>query len=311
MFRPATQSYPIILEPTARGSSTVSTGSGSRIPRLRPSRSERIRRLHRQTEQALEEIEAEDPERAEQITTVIENNFAVFTDSPLTELEDESETERENVEVPDHPFLTSESISNPRPTLSHTAGAFNLPRNPLPSLLAYAAQILPTALPPIPSQTIPSMASADLSKLPLRTERSAPQFDEDSKDTVERYFDDLERLLKKHGITDDQASKTAAIDYIPAGVAKRWKSLPTYADAQKTYVEFRTEVLSFYLGTDAQYTWTLREYNEVIGEALRTGISSLETYMKFYGKFYPIYRYLHAKTEPELTERDASTSTLR
>ena len=155
------------------------------------------------------------------------------------------------------------------------------------------------------------MSSADLSALPLRNERGAPQFDDSSRDTVEKYFSDLERLLGKHNIIREILKKLAAVDYPPADVGKRWKSLPTYDDAAKTYVQFKEEVLSFYIGNDASHIWTLREYNEVIGEALRTGIQNLDSYMKFYGKFYPIYRYLVSKTQPELTERDASTALLR
>ncbi|KAI0739811.1 hypothetical protein C8Q80DRAFT_1079889, partial [Daedaleopsis nitida] len=146
---------------------------------------------------------------------------------------------------------------------------------------------------------------------PLCTERGAPQFDNSSRDTIERYFDNLERLFGMHSIIASVVKKLAAIDYPPATVAKQWKSLPKYSDVSKTYDDFKEEVLSFYLRTDTAYTWTLCEYNESIGENLRTGVQTLNTYMKFYGKFYPIYRYLHSKAEPELTERNASTALLR
>ncbi len=58
-----------------------------------------------------------------------------------------------------------------------------------------------------------------LAALPLHTERCAPQFDEASRETVEQYSEDLERLLSKHHVDDDAAKKRTAIDYVSATVA--------------------------------------------------------------------------------------------
>ncbi len=147
-----------------------------------------------------------------------------------------------------------------------------------------------------------------LAALPLRTERSAPQFDEASRETIEQYSEDLERLLSKHHVDDDAAKKCAAIDYVSATVA-RWKLLPFYAAGM--YDTFKAEILEFYIGKDDNHQWTLREYNALVRDTFRTGISDLCEYTKFYCEFYPIYKYLASKTRPELTKHDTSIALLR
>ncbi len=82
-----------------------------------------------------------------------------------------------------------------------------------------------------------------------------------------------------------------------------------------TYDAFKAEILEFYIGTDYigtdyigmdnNHQWTLQEYNTLVGDTFRTGISDLHEYTKFYREFYPICKYLALKMHPELTECDA------
>ena len=41
-----------------------------------------------------------------------------------------------------------------------------------------------------------------LQKLPLRSERGVPIWDDVDRESVERYFEDLERLFAKHEVTE-------------------------------------------------------------------------------------------------------------
>ncbi len=147
--------------------------------------------------------------------------------------------------------------------------------------------------------------------MPLSNERGTPQWVATSREGVERYFRDLERVMAKHQVVDDVEKKEAAVLYMPIEVAKRWESLPAFDDSSKSFVAFRDEILSFYLGSDKDHKFTLREYDELVSSRLRTGLGSLAEYMSFYGEFYPIVRYLMSKSPPELTHRQVVDTLLR
>ncbi|RPD69225.1 hypothetical protein L226DRAFT_526689, partial [Lentinus tigrinus ALCF2SS1-7] len=145
--------------------------------------------------------------------------------------------------------------------------------------------------------------------MPLSNERGTPQWSSTSREGVERYFRDLERVMAKHQVADEAEKKEAALTYVPIDVAKRWESLPEYSAAD--YDGFKTTILGFYLGADAKHKFTVREFDEIVSRRVRTGISSLSEYMEFYGEFYPVARYLMGKTPPELTQRQVVDTLLR
>ncbi|OBZ72845.1 hypothetical protein A0H81_06722 [Grifola frondosa] len=53
-----------------------------------------------------------------------------------------------------------------------------------------------------------------------------------------------------------------------------WDQLPSYADATKTYEEWREEVKAFYPTADANRKYTLQDLDLLIGERSRLGIST-------------------------------------
>ncbi len=144
-----------------------------------------------------------------------------------------------------------------------------------------------------------------LAVFPLPTGCGAPQFDKASCETIEQYFEDLKCLLSKHHVDNYAAKKHAMINYVSATVVQRWKSLPSYAAG--TYGAFKAEILKFYIGTDNNHKWMLREYNALVGNTFHTSISDLCKSTKFYREFYPIYKYLASKMHPELTKHGTSS----
>ncbi|TFK77742.1 hypothetical protein K466DRAFT_473091, partial [Polyporus arcularius HHB13444] len=70
--------------------------------------------------------------------------------------------------------------------------------------------------------------------MPLSNERGTPQWVATSREGVERYFRDLERVMAKYQVIDDAERKEAALIYMPIDVAKRWESLPSFADVSKS-----------------------------------------------------------------------------
>ena len=59
-----------------------------------------------------------------------------------------------------------------------------------------------------------------LQKLPLRSERGVPIWDDVDRESVECYFEDLERLFVKHEVTEEADKKAGAVIYVPTTVAK-------------------------------------------------------------------------------------------
>ena len=66
---------------------------------------------------------------------------------------------------------------------------------------------------------------------------------------------------------------------------KIWKSFAEYREATKMYDEFKTKVLSFFIGAGATHTFTIQEYNTIVGERSRLGIKNIQDYMAFYRKY--------------------------
>ena len=144
-----------------------------------------------------------------------------------------------------------------------------------------------------------------LQKLPLRSERGVPIWDDVDRESVERYFEDLERLFAKHEVTEEADKKAGAVIYVPTTVAKVWKSLPEFTNNEKKYEDFKAEILGMYMGYEEDELWTVQDYDALVGERTRIGFSSGEDYLAFYRKFYPVARYLieHGK----LFERDVAS----
>ena len=149
------------------------------------------------------------------------------------------------------------------------------------------------------------MPTQGLSALPLRTDRGIPKWDDRDRESVEQYFDDLQRLFDRFTVTDEADKKSAALTYVPSDVSKRWKTLPEFTNkpTPKTYDEFKAKVLTFYVGADVDQQFTMNEYDSIVGERNRLGIASIFDYMSFFRKWYPVARYLIDKHD--LAERQA------
>lgn len=156
------------------------------------------------------------------------------------------------------------------------------------------------------------MASTGFDKLPLKRSKEAPRYDPSSRDAVAEYFEELERLLAREGVTSEEEKKKAALLYVPIDVAKTWKVLQTFTNKgpTDTYEKFRDEVLGFYVGSDSSHVWSRAQLNKLVNDTREKGIHTLEEYSEFYRKFYPMFRYLSTKPRPGIAEDDAAAALL-
>jgi hypothetical protein len=134
-----------------------------------------------------------------------------------------------------------------------------------------------------------------LANLPGRNERSAPKFDESQPDELDPYFADIQDLLDRHAIVDDAECKQAAVKYLKTRTASLWKTTEAWADATKTYDDFKAEVFRLYPGATGDRTYTLQDLDLIIGHYARSGILSATDLGEYYRRFILVSRYLISK----------------
>ncbi|OBZ73907.1 hypothetical protein A0H81_06076 [Grifola frondosa] len=81
-----------------------------------------------------------------------------------------------------------------------------------------------------------------------------------------------------------------------------WDQLPSYADATKTYEEWREEVKAFYPTADANRKYTLQDLDLLIGERSRLGISTAADLGDYYREFFKITEFLRSRQRLSTSE---------
>jgi len=143
--------------------------------------------------------------------------------------------------------------------------------------------------------------------MPLRGERSAPTFNETEPNDLIRYFKQLETLFTRSTIQPDADKKEYATSYVKAEVAESWEAIPEFADAAKTYAQFRDRLKELYNQTALRYI--LSDLDRLIGERQRLGMRSLQDLSDFHFRFNVISSFLIANQL--LSSREQSQAYLR
>jgi hypothetical protein len=142
--------------------------------------------------------------------------------------------------------------------------------------------------------------------LPTRRERSAPSFDESQPEELERYFSDLEGLFDLYTVVNEEERKQAALRYLPVRTEHLWKTAETYTDRTRSFAEFRAEIFRLYPGTSNDRTYTIQDFDVLIGHYARTGIISAGDLGDYYRRFLLISRYLIDKGRISVQEQSRS-----
>lgn len=108
--------------------------------------------------------------------------------------------------------------------------------------------------------------------MPSRGERGAPSFDPNEPRELVRFFDDLEFLFTKCGITADKDKVDAAIRYLSIKEADEWKAIPAYSANPVVWASFKTAVLENYPLAADKSRYTMTDLEQLIGNRLRIGI---------------------------------------
>lgn len=131
--------------------------------------------------------------------------------------------------------------------------------------------------------------------MPARGERAAPIFDKAKTRELPRFFDEFEYLLERAAIQTEPERKRQLLRYVDFDVEQMWKTLPEYADAAKTYQDFKKAILVHYPDATGDYIYSLRDMDVLIGESQRVGISSLSQLSEFHMQFQAITSWLISK----------------
>jgi len=112
------------------------------------------------------------------------------------------------------------------------------------------------------------------SDLPTRRERSAPSLDGNQPEDLERYFSDLQMLLLRHSVSDENQCKKAALRYLTIQTERLWKTADTWTDQSKTYAQFRLEIFKLYPGASGGRIYMIQDLKSVIGHYSQAEIQS-------------------------------------
>ena len=100
--------------------------------------------------------------------------------------------------------------------------------------------------------------------------------------------------------------KGHALQFVDCNTADLWKILPEFTDATTPYQMFVDTVCQLYPGSYVGQHWLIVDMDKLVGETLRTGISSLTDLGKYYRDFITITTFPIVKNCPTTTEKSQS-----
>ena len=128
--------------------------------------------------------------------------------------------------------------------------------------------------------------------MPGWNEQSAPKFDDSKASKLERYFVELEALLYLHNVVDQTERKQAAVKYLDTETLNLWKTTTAWDDNTKTYDEFWTEIYELYPRATGNWTYTIQDWETIIGHYAQVGIKNSMDLSEYYRKYLLITRYV-------------------
>ncbi|KAJ4479472.1 hypothetical protein C8R41DRAFT_771990 [Lentinula lateritia] len=137
--------------------------------------------------------------------------------------------------------------------------------------------------------------------LPKRDERSAPKFDPKNEALLPNFFEEFERTAKAAGIDEDaERMKRAVLGYLDAKTMRFWQSLDTFDDDEKTWEDFKTEILDYYPGATGTAEVTTEELVRVVKTFKKKAISTTQELAEYHREFAVVAKAL--RTQGTLSE---------
>lgn len=131
--------------------------------------------------------------------------------------------------------------------------------------------------------------------MPDRGQRSAPTFDQTKPYELYRFFEDLERLFTRVGVTSDADKKKDACRYVDVKVERVWKSFPEFADATQNFAAFKAAIQKHYPDAEGDYLYSAVDLEKLITDQFAAGIQNVEQLQAFHLEFITISNWLIEK----------------
>ena len=138
--------------------------------------------------------------------------------------------------------------------------------------------------------------------MPAHGEHGAPQFNPAKPHELHCFFNNLNFQFAQLQVVDEEEMQGHALQFVDCNTADLWKILPEFTDATTPYQMFVDTVCQLYPGSYVGQHWLIVDMDKLVGETLRTGISSLTDLGKYYRDFIAITKFLIMKshlTTPE------------
>ena len=131
--------------------------------------------------------------------------------------------------------------------------------------------------------------------MPDRGQRSAPTFDQAKPYELYRFFEDLERLFVRVGVTADIDKKKDACRYVDVKVERVWKSFPEFADQTKNFAAFKAAIQKHYPDAEGDYLYSAIDLEKLISTQFAAGMQTVEQLQTFHLEFITISNWLIEK----------------
>jgi hypothetical protein len=122
-----------------------------------------------------------------------------------------------------------------------------------------------------------------------------PTFDSCKPRELSQYFEDLEQLIKRASISDQQDMKKQVLHYVDFSTKRVWKTFPEFLDDNKTYKNFKDAILVHYPDASGDFIYSIRDMDLLIGERQRLGINSTKDLSDYHLQFIVITTWLISK----------------
>ncbi|KAH7879612.1 uncharacterized protein C8R40DRAFT_1065855 [Lentinula edodes] len=202
------------------------------------------------------------------------------------------------------PVDSTEATHNSLSRLEEEVGSSEFRDHPTTPLSSYSPT-LPSPLTPLspsPSlQNLSPLITPMTTPLPKRDERSAPKFDPKNEALLPNFFEEFERTAKAAGIIENsEKMKRTVLGYLDAKTMKFWQSLDTFDDDEKTWEEFKTEILDYYPGATGTAEVTTEELVRVVETYQKKLISTTQDLAEYHREFAVVAKAL--RTQGTLSE---------
>ncbi|KAF7311877.1 hypothetical protein MIND_00198500 [Mycena indigotica] len=131
--------------------------------------------------------------------------------------------------------------------------------------------------------------------MPARRDRIAPVFDSAHPRDLPKFFSDLEFLLARASVIDDQQKKHHATRYLELNDQELWEFLPEFANPGSSYAEFVDAVFALYPEANPDRRFAIADLEALVSAFASIDTPSRATFCAFYRDFWRVSSFLRSK----------------